>query len=45
MNIRLLPVLAGLAIGFAVPVFVQEKDTVDAEVRQQIEAKPSALSD
>jgi ketosteroid isomerase-like protein len=38
MKIRLLPALAGLAIGFAVAVFAQEKDTVDPEVRQQIEA-------
>ena len=30
--------IAGLAIGFASPAFAQEKDTVDPEVRQQIEA-------
>jgi hypothetical protein len=38
MKMRLLLTLAGLAIGFAVPTFAQEKDTVDPEVRQQIEA-------
>jgi ketosteroid isomerase-like protein len=38
MNIRLLFTLAGLAIGFAVPVLAQEQNTVDPEVRQQIEA-------
>jgi ketosteroid isomerase-like protein len=35
---RLLVTLAGLAIGFAVPVLAQEQNTVDPEVRQQIEA-------
>jgi hypothetical protein len=30
--------LAGLAISFAVPVLAQEQNTVDPEVRQQIEA-------
>jgi len=42
MKMRLLLTLAGLAIGFAVPVLagfdVQEQNTVDPEVRQQIEA-------
>ena len=38
MKIRLLGTLVGLAIGFTVPAFAQEKDTVDPEVRQQIEA-------
>jgi ketosteroid isomerase-like protein len=37
MKIRL-PALVGLAIGFAVPVLAQEKNTVDPDVRQQIEA-------
>jgi ketosteroid isomerase-like protein len=37
MKIRLLA-LAGLAIGFAVPALAQEQNTVDPEVRQQIEA-------
>jgi hypothetical protein len=31
-------VLAGLAIGFALPTFAQEQKTVDPETRQQIEA-------
>jgi hypothetical protein len=35
---RLLVTLAGSAIGFAVPVLAQEQNTVDPEVRQQIEA-------
>ena len=35
---RLLPTLAGLVIGFTVPALAQEKNTVDPEVRQQIEA-------
>jgi hypothetical protein len=38
MKMRLLLTLAGLAIGFAVPAFAQDKDTVDPQVRQQIEA-------
>jgi uncharacterized protein (TIGR02246 family) len=38
MKIRLLLGLAGLAIGFAAPILAQEENTVDPEVRQQIEA-------
>jgi ketosteroid isomerase-like protein len=38
MKMHLLPTLAGLAIGFAVPAVAQEQNTVDQEVRQQIEA-------
>jgi hypothetical protein len=38
MKVRLLLTLAGLAIGFAVPALAQEQNTVDPEVRQQIEA-------
>jgi hypothetical protein len=38
MKIRLLLTLAWLAIGFALPTFAQEQNTVDPEVRQQIEA-------
>jgi uncharacterized protein (TIGR02246 family) len=38
MRIRLILTLAGLAVGIAVPVLAQEKDTVNPEVRQQIEA-------
>src|SRR5258708_21457234 len=37
MKIRLLSALAGLAIGFAVPAVAEEQNTVDPEVRQQIE--------
>jgi hypothetical protein len=38
MKIRFLLALVGLAISFALPAFAQEKETVDPEVRQQIEA-------
>ncbi len=38
MKIRSVLALVGLAIGFAVPTFAQEQNTVDPEVRQQIEA-------
>jgi uncharacterized protein (TIGR02246 family) len=38
MKIRFLRVLVGLAISFALPSFAQEKNTVDPEVHQQIEA-------
>jgi hypothetical protein len=38
MKIRLVLALAGLVIGFPAPVLAQEKDTVDPEIRQQIEA-------
>ena len=38
IKVRSLLTLAGLAIGFAVPAFAQEQNTVDPEVRQQIEA-------
>ena len=38
MKIRFLLTLAGLAFAFALPAFAQEQNTVDPEVRQQIEA-------
>ena len=38
MKMRLAVALVGLAIGFALPTFAQEQNTVDPEVRQQIEA-------
>jgi uncharacterized protein (TIGR02246 family) len=38
MKIRFLLALVGLAISFALPGFAQQKDTVDPEVRQQVEA-------
>ena len=37
MNIRLLAALAGLAIAFAVPAVAEDQNTVDPEVRQEIE--------
>jgi ketosteroid isomerase-like protein len=37
MKTRLLP-LVGLAIGFALPTFAQDQNTISPEVRQQIEA-------
>jgi uncharacterized protein (TIGR02246 family) len=37
MKIRLLLARVGLAISFALPTFAQERNTVDPEVRQQIE--------
>jgi ketosteroid isomerase-like protein len=39
MKMPLLITIAGLAIGFAVPALAEEKDSVDPEVRQQIEAE------
>jgi hypothetical protein len=33
--------LVGLAISFAMPALAQQQNTVDPEVRQQIEAAPS----
>jgi uncharacterized protein (TIGR02246 family) len=38
MKMRLLLAFPALVIGFAVPALAQEKDTVDPQVRQQIEA-------
>ena len=38
MKRRLLLTVAALAIGFTVPTLAQEKNTVDPQVRQQIEA-------
>jgi uncharacterized protein (TIGR02246 family) len=38
MKTRFLLILAGLAFPFAAPVLAQEQNTVDPEVRQQIEA-------
>jgi len=35
---RVLLALAGLAIGFAVPVLAKEKDTADPQMAQQIRA-------
>jgi ketosteroid isomerase-like protein len=38
MKIHVLLALAGLAIGFAVPSFAQQKDTTDPQIAQQLEA-------
>jgi ketosteroid isomerase-like protein len=38
MRVCLLSILAGLAISFALPTLAQEQNTVDPEVRKQIEA-------
>jgi ketosteroid isomerase-like protein len=38
MKTRLLLACAGLAISFAMPAVAQEQNTIDPEVRQQIEA-------
>jgi ketosteroid isomerase-like protein len=38
MKIRLIVALVGMAISFALPTFAQEQNTVDPEVRQQLEA-------
>ena len=38
MKTHLLGALVGLAISFALPSFAQQQNTVDPEVRQQIEA-------
>lgn len=35
MKIRLLLTVAGLAIGFALPAFAQEKNTLDSQIAQQ----------
>jgi uncharacterized protein (TIGR02246 family) len=45
MKIRLLGALVGLAISFAVPTFAQEKDTLDAQIRQQIDVAEKAYDD
>ena len=38
MKMRLLSILAALAIVASAPALAQEQDAVDSEVRQQIEA-------
>jgi ketosteroid isomerase-like protein len=46
MKIRSLLALAGLAIGFAVPIFAQQKDTApDPQVRQQVVAIAKAYDE
>ena len=41
MKIRLAVALAGLAFGFDIPTFAQQKDTVDPKVEQQLRALAS----
>jgi len=38
MKISLVVVLVGLAIGFVVPAFAQQKDTVDPQITEQLKA-------
>src|SRR5271166_3953996 len=38
MKMRLVVALVGLAIGFVLPTFAQQKDTVDPQIAQQIRA-------
>jgi hypothetical protein len=38
MKIRLLLILAGLAIGFALPTFAQQTNTPDPKLREQAES-------
>ena len=38
MKIRSVVALVGLAISFAVPAFAQEKETVDPQIRRQLDA-------
>jgi SnoaL-like domain len=45
MKIRLVLILAGLAIGLVVPAFAQEQNAVNPEVRQQIEAELARFDD
>ena len=42
---RLVLALVGLAIGFVVPAFSQEKEVTDPEIRQQIEAIDSKFDE
>jgi ketosteroid isomerase-like protein len=45
MKIRFLPAFVGLAIGFAVPTFAQQKDTVDPQTTQKIRALSKAYDE
>jgi uncharacterized protein (TIGR02246 family) len=45
MKIRLLLALIGLATGYGVPAFAQEKDTFDPQIRQQIDVAEKAYDD
>jgi hypothetical protein len=44
MKIRLLFALVGLAIGFTVPTFAQQKDAVDPQVAEQLSALPKKFA-
>jgi uncharacterized protein (TIGR02246 family) len=43
MKIRFLLALAGLAIGFTMPAFAQQKDTVDPQIAEQIRGFASSF--
>ena len=45
MKKHVLLALVGLATGFVVPAFAQEKDTVDPQIRQQLEALSKKFDD
>ena len=45
MKTRLLFALVGLAISFALPTFAQQKETVDPEIRQQLDALAKKFDD
>jgi uncharacterized protein (TIGR02246 family) len=45
MKTRLLGALVGLAISFALPTFAQQKETVDPEIRQQLDALAKKFDD
>jgi uncharacterized protein (TIGR02246 family) len=45
MKIHFAVALAGLAIGFALPTFAEQKDTVDPKVAQQVRALSMKLDD
>jgi ketosteroid isomerase-like protein len=45
MKTRLLLALAGLAIGFALPIFAQQQNTPDPQLREQVLAHAKKVSD
>ena len=45
MKNRLLLTLAGLAIGFTLPIFAQEQKAVDPKARQEVEAIEAAFQE
>jgi uncharacterized protein (TIGR02246 family) len=44
-KMRLLVILAGLAISFAAPTFAQKKDTPDQQIRQEVDALAKKLDE